>query len=189
MKTIKSISCILFCATLLMACSSSLKVKSDYDKTANFSGYKTFSVYNLRTEGSVSQLNADRIVNAIRADMIKKGFAETNNNPDLMINALTILKDKQSTSTTTNYYGYGGGLYRPYGYWGSGMATGYTTVSTYNYKDGSLVIDIVDAKTNKMIWQGTGNKDIERTPKNMDEAIGNAVTSIMANFPPGAGKK
>jgi hypothetical protein len=40
-----------------------------------------------------------------------------------------------------------------------------------------------------MIWQGTGNKDIDRTPKNIDEAIGNAVTSIMANFPPGAGKK
>ena len=119
--------------------------------------------------------------------MVKKGFTETSNNPDLMLNAVTILKDKQSVTATTNYYGYGG-LYRPYGYYGGmGMASN-TTVKTYNYKDGSLVIDIVDNATQKMIWQGTGNKDIDKKPKDTEAAIAEAVSKIMASFPPGLKK-
>ena len=187
MKAIRDLCLFCVCVALLASCGSSLKVSTDYDKSANFSGYKTFNFYNLKTTGSVSQLNADRIANAIRADLIRKGFTETTSNPDLMVNAVTILKDKQSTTATTNYYGYGG-IYRPYGYYGGMSAVGYTTVNTYNYKDGSLVIDVVDSKTNKLVWEGTGNKDIDKAPKNPEEAINAGVTLIMAGFPPGAKK-
>lgn len=187
MKTIKNLCLLCAAALVITSCGSSLKVSSDYDKAANFSGYQTFNFYNLKTTGSVSQMNADRIANAIRAQLTAKGFRETSNNPDLMVNAVTVLKDKQSVSASTNYYGYGG-MYRPYGYWGGMGTTGYTTVSTYDYKDGSLVIDIVDAKTNKVVWEGTGNKDIDKAPKNPEAAINEAVTKIMASFPPGKGK-
>lgn len=105
-------------AILLFAasCGPTLKVSTDFDQNAVFSNYKTFSVYNLKTTGSVSQLNADRIVNAIKAELTSKGFQEAGSNADLIINAVTVLKDKQSVSSSTNYYGYGG-LYRPYNYW------------------------------------------------------------------------
>lgn len=169
------------------SCGPTLKVSTDYDKNAVFSNYKTFSVYNLKTTGSVSQLNADRIVNAIKAELTSKGFQEAGSNADLIINAVTVLKDKQSVSSSTNYYGYGG-IYRPYSYWGGGMGVGSTTVSTYNYKDGSLVIDIVDNKTQKMVWQGTGNSEIDKAPKDPDAAIKAAVTKILANFPPDSKK-
>jgi len=145
------------------------------------------AVTDFKTSGSVSQLNAERIISAIKAEMVRKGFKETGSNPDLLVNAMTILKDKQEVTATTNYYGYGG-AYRPYGYYGGAGSSGYTTYNTYEYKDGSLIIDIVDAKTNKMIWEGIGNKDIDHAPKNPEEAIRKAVTSIMAGFPPGASK-
>ena len=175
---------------LVISCSAPLKVNTDYDKSVNFSNYKTFSVYNLKTTGSVSQLNAERITNAIRNEMTKKGFTETSNNADLMVNAVVVLKDKQTTTATTNYYGYGG-MYRPYGYYGGmGMgAMGTTSVNTYEYKAGTFIIDVVDSKTQKMIWEGTGNKDFDSAPKNPDEAITNGVASIMAGFPPGMTKK
>ena len=128
-------------------------------------------------------MNVDRIINAIKGELTKKGLTETSHNPDLMVNAITILKDKQEVTATTNYYGYGG-YYRPYGYYGGMGGSGYTTVSTYEYKDGSLIIDMVDAKTNKMVWEGIGNKDIDKAPKNPDEAIRNAVASILAGYPP-----
>ncbi len=187
MKTIKTFFLFCLSTVLFIACGSSLKVSSDYDKSVNFSSYKTFNFYNLKTTGSVSQLNADRIANAIKAELIRKGLKETTQNPDLMVNAVTILKDKQEVTATTNYYGYGS-VYRPYSYYGGVRASGYTTVNTYNYKDGSLIIDIVDAKTNKVVWEGIGNKDIDKAPKNPEEAINNAVTSIMAGFPPGVSK-
>ncbi|HRI21320.1 MAG TPA: DUF4136 domain-containing protein [Panacibacter sp.] len=180
--------CWLLLVFFAASCGTSVKVTSDYDKAASFTAYKSFSVYNLKTTGSVSQINADRIANAIKADMIKKGFVENNSNPDLMINAVTVLKDKQQVTSTTNYYGYGG-LYRPYGYWGGGIASGYTSVNTYDYKNGTLQVDIVDAKTQKMVWQGTGDADIDKTPKDPDAFITGAVTKIMADFPPGNVKK
>ena len=191
MSISKSIFSIIGFLTILMinvSCSSSLKVTTDYDKSVNFSNFKTFSIYNIKTKGSVSQLNADRIANAIRNEMTKKGFTEVGTDADLMVNAVTILKDKQSVSATTNYYGYGG-MYRPYGYYGGmGMGMASTSVNTYNYKDGSLIIDIVDNKSQKMIWEGTGNKEIDKMPKDPDAAISAAVTQIMAGFPPGMKK-
>jgi hypothetical protein len=92
-----------------------------------------------------------------------------------------------AVSSTTNYYGYGG-VYRPYYYSGFG---GYNTTN-YNidhYKDGSLIIDIIDASTEKLVWQGTGNKEIDGPVKDPDKRIPEAVGMIMANFPPGAEKK
>jgi hypothetical protein len=163
-----------------MSCSSTLKVTNDFDRNANFSSYKTFSVYSVKTTGSVSQLNAERIVNDIKDDLSAKGFKYVESNGDLTINAITILKDKQSVSTSTNYYGYGG-LYRPYGYYGS---MGNTSVTTYTYKDGSLTIEMVDTKTTKMVWQGIGNKEIDKVSKDPDAAIKAAVTKILASFPP-----
>ena len=169
------------CMVAMSACAPSLKVSTDFDHAADFAAYKTFGVFNLKSIGSVSELNAGRIVNAINMEMEAKGYKPVASNPDLMINAVTILKEKQQVSSTTNYYGYGG-MYRPYGYWGAPM-TGYTSVNTYTYKDGSLVIDIVDAKTNKMIWQGTGNSTIDKAPKNPDELIKSAVHKIMEEYP------
>ena len=163
-----------------ISCSSTLKVTNDFDKNANFSSYKTFSVYSVKTSGSVSQLNADRIVNAIKENLTAKGLTYAESNADLTINAITLLKDKQSISTTTDYYGYGG-LYRPYRYYGG---VGNTSVTTYNYKDGSLTIEMVDTKTTKMVWQGIGNKEIDKSSKDPDSAIKEAVAKILAAFPP-----
>ena len=58
---------------LLYSCSPTVKVTTDYDHAANFSEYKTFAVYDLKTQqGQVNQLNIDRVTKAIRAEMISK---------------------------------------------------------------------------------------------------------------------
>ncbi len=109
---------------LIYGCSPTVKVTTDYDHAANFSEYKTFSVYDLKAqEGQVNQLNVDRVTKAIRNEMISKGFTESTTNPDLKVNAVTILKNKTQVTADSNFYGYGG-MYRPYGYWGSGAMMG-----------------------------------------------------------------
>jgi|SRR5688500_12468145 hypothetical protein len=185
--TIKSLLLVLP-AALLFSCKPTLKVSSDYDRAANFSAYKTFSLYYLVTSRNVNELNEERIWNSIRATMSKKGYIETNQNPDLVVNALSVLKNKKYVTASGSAYGYG--AYRPYGYWGGGYRTvsGQTTFQTNNYKEGSLVIEVVDNKTNKLIWEGAGLAEFEKKPKNPEEAISNAVKKIMAGFPQGNGK-
>ncbi len=175
---------------LFYSCSPTVKVTTDYDHAANFSEYKTFAVYDLKAQqGQVNQLNVDRVAKAIRNEMLAKGFTESSN-PDLKVNAVSILKNKTSVSANTDFYGYGG-MYRPYGYWGGGAMMGgaNTTFNTYDYVDGSLVIDIVSTKTDKLVWQGIGNAEIDSRPDNPEQFINDAIKKILAGFPPGAVKK
>jgi hypothetical protein len=172
---------------IAMSCGPSLKVNTDYDKSVNFTSYKTFALYKAdEIHEGISQLNKDRIANAIKSEMIKKGYQENVSSPDLLVNPVAIFKDRTSVSSTTNYYGYGG-MYRPY-YGGGGMS-GTTSYDVQHYKDGSLIIDVLDASTKKLIWQGIGNKEIDGPVKDPDTKIPQAIASIMAEFPPGSKKK
>ena len=189
MKTIYKLC--LFSIVLLLTACANITVTSDYDRTANFSGYKTFAFYQLTDKsGSLSDLNKDRILKAIKANLMRKGFTETNNNPDLMVNATTIFEDKKRVIANTDYYNVGG-YYRPYA-WGPyslGGVNGVTTVNVYDYIDGSLIIDILDTARKQLIWQGTGNKEIDKPSSNPDATINEAVTKIMESFPPNAKTK
>ena len=104
----------------------------------------------------------------------------------MLVNATTILENKKSVSSNTNYYGYGG-YYRPYA-WGPGFS-GTTTYNVYDYKDGSLIIDIVAASNKQLLWQGTGNKEIDKPSKDPDHDIAEVVAKILSNFPPAAKNK
>lgn len=180
-----------FLLGLLFSCSPTVKVTTDYDHAANFGEYRTFTVYDLKAqEGQVNQLNVDRVAKAIRAEMTAKGFTESSSNPDLKVNAVSILKNKTQVTADTNFYGYGG-MYRPYGYWGGGamMGGGSTTFNSYDYVDGSLIIDIVSSKTGKLVWQGIGNAQIDSKPDNPEEFINGAIKKILEGFPPGLAKK
>lgn len=172
---------------LISSCAQSIKVTTDYDRSVNFSTYKTFSFYVLASTLNVNELNQDRIIKSIRMEMFKKGFTENNYNPDLMINAITVLKDKKYLSVSGSTSGYGG-FYRPNGFWGV-PASGYGTVQANEYKDGSLIIDIADAKTKKLLWEGTGVSEITKQPKDLDASISKAVGKIMAGFPAGTSAK
>jgi hypothetical protein len=172
-------------------CSPTVRVTTDFDPEVRFGEFRTFAVYDLKAQsGQISQLNADRILNSIRNEMIAKGFVESGRNPDLMINAVTILKNKTAVTANSDFYGYGG-MYRPYRYWGvSPMMGGVNTrFDTYNYVDGSLVIDIVSTRTGKLIWQGIGNAQIDSRPKNPEKFIGDAIKKILTGFPPDLAKR
>ena len=119
--------------------------------------------------------------------MTKKGLTENSSAPDVIVHTATVFKDKQSVTASTNYYGYGG-YYRPYAWGGTMGVSGYTTYNVQDYKDGSLIIDVVDAKTQKLVWEGVGNKEIDGPIKDPDKKIPMAVAQIMTSFPPGKTK-
>jgi hypothetical protein len=172
------------CAIILTfyGCAPTIKVSTDYDRAADFSSFLTFTLADISAKGEVSELNAYRIRRSITEVMTEKGFVETGADADLLVNAVTVVKTKREITASTDYYGYGG-IYRPYGYWGSG---GTTTFNSYEYKDGSLIIDIVNKKAQKLLWQGIGNAEIDQMPDNPDQFMLKAVRKILAAFPPTA---
>jgi len=172
----------------LVSCGPSLKVTDDYDKSVNFDQYKTFALYNSDSiHDAISPLNQQRIIKAVKDEMVKKGFQENTSNPDVLVNITAVLQNRVAVSSSTDYYGYGG-MYRPY-YWGGGMGSSTTNYNVQHYKDGSLIIDVIDANSKKLVWQGTGNKEIDKPAKDPDTIIPKAIASIMESFPPGKAKK
>jgi len=171
-------------AITMTACTPQLKVTTDYDRKADFSKYKTFSLYVPEEKNeTISQLNRSRIESAVKAEMVKKGLQEANTDPDVLVNVVTVIKNEKQVMANTNYYGYGG-YYRPYG-WGGGMGSGYTTYNVADYKDGSLIIEVIDADTKSLVWEGIGNQEIDKPMENPDQQIQGIVAKILAGFPPG----
>lgn len=168
---------------LLTSCGPTLTVTSDYDHTANFSQFHTYKIVQLEQKyQAISQFNQTRVINAVNAQMLAKGFTQSEN-PDLLVNITSIMKNQQEI--VANSYGYGGG-YRPYAWGGGNMST---TVNVQNYTAGSLIVEVANASTKKLLWEGIGNQDIDQPSSNPEQAINTAVQKIMASFPPGAATK
>jgi hypothetical protein len=166
---------------LVPALAMAQKVSYDFDKSANFSAYKT---YELKEGTPVGQkLIDDRIVAAIEAALASKGLTKSAN-PDVAV-VYHVAFDKQKDISTFSS-GYGGG-YGPYGYgWGGGWGGGTTSTQVRDILVGTLVIDIADVKTKQMVWRGMGVKEVDTTakPEKRDKSINNAVTKIFKNYPP-----
>lgn len=159
-------------AILFVSCKT-VKVTTDYDRSADFSAYKTFSIYRLTTTANVNQLNAERIWNSIRTEMSKKGYTEDDHYPDLVINVAGLVQSQNKKSISAS----GNGYYRPY--WRGNTAT----IQETDDKEGTLLIHVIDVKERALVWEGKGNTEIKKQPKNPDEAISRAVTRIMNSFP------
>lgn len=168
---------------MFCACSPSLKVVTDYDKKADFTNYKTFAIDTLRQSQAISQLNSGRLIDAVRSSLKAKGLTESTD-PELLVHISAILKERTSVSSTS--YGYGA-YYRPYMWAGGG--TNYTTYDVNHYNDGSLIIDLADAKTKHLLWEGIGNSEIDGKLKDPDTEIPKAVAEILKNYPPGSAAK
>jgi hypothetical protein len=185
MKRMQVLIGLLMTVLMISSCKPSLKVTSEYDKTVDFKRFKTFVLTNSESlTKAMSQLNHDRVLNAVRSEMKKKGYKEDSVVADILINVNAVFNVLASASGN-NYYEYGS-VYRPYT-WGPGIS--YTNYDVRHYKDGSLIIDIVDASAKKLLWQGTGSREVDTPLKHPDKEIPKAVTAIMAGFPPSGEKK
>ena len=162
------------------------KVSYDYEKSANFAGFKTYAHKDGTKVGQ--PLIDDRIVAAIDAELAAKGFTKVDANPDVfVVYHTTFDKDKDITTFSS---GYGGG-YGPYGWgWGGGWAGGTSTTQVRDILTGTLVIDIADAKKGQLAWRGIGVKevDVQKSPEKRDKSITKAVQKIFKNYPPKAKK-
>ncbi|MDK2770985.1 MAG: DUF4136 domain-containing protein [Flavobacterium sp.] len=169
MKTIKLLS-LLFIVTLTSC--SSVRVNADYDKKASFDSYKTFAYLKSGIDkAEISDLDKKRILYAIDEVMATKGFSKVEN-PDVLISIFT--KERERVDVYNNM-GFGWG-WNPY--WGMG----YTNVTTT--PEGTLFIDIIDAKTKELVWQGQGAGYLTTNPEKKDARIKEFVSKILAQYPP-----
>jgi hypothetical protein len=109
--------------------------------------------------------------------MIAKGFTKSGN-PDLLINFFTKSREQVDVNSFNNHWGYGWGWgWSPF-MWGGNQTSVRTTTQ------GTLFIDLIDAKKKEMIWQGEGAGEIFKNQKNKEERINEFVSEILKQYPP-----
>lgn len=177
MKTIFKSATLLLLVVVATSCSS-VRVASDYDKNGNFDQYKTFAFYKTGIDkAEISDLDKRRILRAIEAELLAKGFTKSEQ-PDLLVSIFTKSREK------VNVYNHG---YGPYGY-GWGWSPWYwnsygPSVSTST--EGTLYIDLIDNAKKELIWQGMGRGYLTQNMEKKEERIREFVSKIMEKYPPG----
>lgn len=165
-------------ATLAVSSCSPFQVKSDYAETANFNSYKT---YKLRIDDlKLNDIDKDRVLNEVSRQLQAKGLS-VGESPDLIVNVKANHRKIRDVQDGRPYgmYGWGG----PWG-WGVGV----NRTWTHNYNEGALIIDLIDARTQKLVWQGSGSGISVDSPKSKQKQIPEIVSEIMANYPPQRGR-
>ena len=144
-------------AWLFTACASSPDISVDYSPDFHS---KHIGSYHLITQPDIDTLADQRIVSAINSQLKARGLAaQSKQQADIWVSYLVVTKDRTKVNTYNsmagfNSYGYGYGP-RYGGGWGTT-----TNVSVYEYTEGTLLIDLIDPKTNKTVWRGTGSTNI-----------------------------
>ena len=156
---------------------STLSVSYDFDSEADFTKLKKYDLLPVTKQSEVDELIMKRIENAINRNLNAKNFVQNPDSPDFVVVIHVSSQDKWEVVSWSFPDGRYGGYNR---YWNDHR------VDVYEYNEGTIMIDILDASSKKLIWRGTGRGMVKPglSPQARDERIGNAVSDLLKDFPP-----
>lgn len=187
MRAIKLLG-IIGVSLLMVRCTTSYSVLTDYDRDAEFADYTTFYwADEFQQEHSNSQadeplfyntLIKKRLKEAVQREMEGRGYTLSRENPDLLVNPQVMVEERISGSQN----------YNPgfYGWWWYGGPSMNSNIS--QAKEGDVVIDLVDRQKKQLVWQGYAPGVLETEMKNREETLKNAVTLIFSEYGRRAGE-
>lgn len=161
-------------ALFTTACGYAIKTSTDYDRSVKFSNYNSF--FFLKGNSSGNPLMDQRTQTDVATALTTKGWIEVpegEGQTAVVIHAAT----KTKHTYQTFYDGWGGWRLRWGGYGGA-------TTFVEDYKVGTVVVDIFDAKTKQAIWHGFASDALSDNPSSNAKATEEAVTKMFNKFPP-----
>ncbi len=171
MKRIAFPVMILF-SLFLVSCAPSLRVYHDLDANVDFSAYKTFSFTDW-TEGNkktISQMELQRIRDAVEAEMENKGMKYVDSGGDLSV-AITVFHREAVQS-----YNYPYGMYSYYGPVYS---------RNYHFIERAVSLDMFETSANRQVWHSAVVGAVDMNPQRRAENMPKAAEKLLKDFPVG----
>ena len=185
--TFRTLGTMALVALVGSACSPSVTYNSDYDPTADFSNLRTYQWAERTPSGDddprvYNDITMRKVRHAADLALQDIGMREVGQNPDVLVAWHGAINGKMSLQTVSSNYGYGWGWYGP-GYGGMGSSTTYVN----EWDEGTLIIDIIDAKRNELMWRGSAQAELKKqqSPEEGQEELNEVVAKILEPFPPG----
>ncbi|MDH4090862.1 MAG: DUF4136 domain-containing protein [Cyclobacteriaceae bacterium] len=162
---------------LLFSCSPAISVYNDYDHALNVSEYSTYH-WKVSTEIEANQnpmyynqLNDKRIKTAVDNAMTKKGYMLVADDPVLTLHYHIIVEDKSVFMVDPSQH-----LYSPY--WMR------DEMNAYQYQQGTLIIDLMDTRTNDLVWRGWAVAVLEdMRPESIEKRLNKTIERIFEPLP------
>ena len=192
----KNLSKILFSLLFLFSCTSSenIIVNSDKDLDTDFKQFKTFAWASHAANSDTDFFSKDKLLkeelrDAIMHEMKAKGYQYESNDPDLIVNFRVFDKD-------TEYIGYTG-VYKDDEYWSpteirkemiglipDAEVRNSDDKKVYYLKEGTILIDLLNAKTSQLVWTGYASGIYDGNPLQQSDLrkVDDAVAKIFEEY-------
>jgi hypothetical protein len=171
-------------AVAALTCSAAFgqDVKVDFDREADFSRLQTFRV-KIGTSWNNS-ISEERFIDSFEKALTSRGWRKVDADPD----AVVVLHGATEVKRTLNTFYSDMGGYGGYGWHGWG-GMGSSTTTEDEYTVGTLVVDIFDADTKKLVFRGQASDEVSNKPEKNIKKIEKVTKKMFAKFPPGSEKK
>jgi hypothetical protein len=169
-------------AMLTLSCAS-ISVATDYDKNADLTHYRTFAFLggHIWVNGVADDNNTlvkDRIRNSVIATLSGKGMQQTTANPDVYVAYLAGARTRTEIEAVGPYNAGFGPYFGVGGWWGPM----YMDWWARTYNEGTLVIDLVDGASKKLVWRAYAETEVNKPVS--DQKMQQVVDKAFKNFPP-----
>lgn len=177
---------------LLFSCGPSVRtVNPDSTNLSNYNSFAYLPNTNAEVQGYNNKNINQAIVEAVRTNLIQEGFELDRDKPDLLVLISTATDIEVAATADPVYatYPYTAGVttvapyYDPYYYYGYGAFNNFVgyDLDTYAYKEGALVIHLIDRQTKNTVWKAIAtNKVYDQTSP---DAVKRMVDDIFERFP------
>jgi hypothetical protein len=165
MKTFVPPLLMLMCLSVWTAFASD--VKTDYSHSVDFGQYKTYSWIKVKAD----PLWEDRIMQAVDRELSSKGWTKVATGGDAAVAAFSSTREQPT--------------FGPSWYW-TGFGDGVATTTVENTPIGTLVVDLFDGGTKKLIWRGTATEALSGKPEKDEKKLEKEIEAMFKHFPPQA---
>jgi hypothetical protein len=151
-----------------------LKVNHDFDRQADFGSYETYSWQD--SDVSVADndpLMHQRLIRAVDSQLTQKGLRQVDTDPDLFVTYHGESEDIVVLDRVSYYDGW-------YRYGGIGVST----TRARSYEQGTLIVDLVDASENRLVWRGVATDTVASSPDAQSRQIETATRQMFRRYPP-----
>ena len=169
-------------ALLTMSCATT-SVATDHDPNVDFTRFRTYAFLggHIWVNGMADDNNTlvkDRIRNSVVATLTAKGMQQVTSNPDIYVAYLAGARTRTEIESTAPYTAGFGPYFGVGGWWGPM----YTDWWARTYNEGTLVIDLVDAASKKLVWRAYAVTEVYKPVS--DQKMQQVVAKALKTFPP-----
>jgi len=153
------------------------KARVDFDHASDFSHYQTYRWAAPPNAEPLNQLMQLRLIGFVEEALAAKRLRRVETGGDLLVNFEMDVRQEKVYTTFADTTGLGWG-------WGWGGGTTMATTTTQVITLGTLTVDLVDSRRNRLVFQGVSTAPISSKPAHNTKRLAKSVNEIFEKYPP-----